>query len=166
MKKIFLLLAVLSTLSNISFAANTTGTFTSSAKLGGSCTIEANNLDFGDLTAIGSIATVSKPLTLNVLCSKDMTFNVLLDAGINHDAENNRLLKAQNSNDVIQYGICQSAAFSTAPFACSTPWWGTSYYYTSTGTGKTQVVSGYIFARTGFYKPDNYSDTVVTTINF
>lgn len=165
MKKILLSLAFLS-LTQACFAATATSNFTSSANLNGSCTIEANNLDLGDLTAIGSPATISKTLSFNVLCSRNANFSVLLDSGSNHDASNNRLLKGKNFSDVIQYGICQTASFSTTPFSCSSAWWGTTYVYSGVGTGKTQIVSGYIFARTGYYKPDSYSDTVVTTINF
>lgn len=150
MKKILLSFAVLLSLSHISLAATTNTNFTSSAKLSASCTITANDLDLGDLTANGAATTVSKQLGFNVLCSRNASFNVLLDIGVNHDVNGNRFLKGQNSADTIQYGICQSSSFSTSPFSCSTAWWGT----------------GYIFARTGYYKPDMYSDTVVTTINF
>lgn len=167
MKKILLSLAILSTFTSFSFAGSTNNKFTTSANLGSSCTIiKANDLDFGDLTAKGNPTTVSKILDFTVLCSRQSVFNVLLDSGVNHDASNNRMLKATNSSDVIQYGICRTGDFSTSPYSCSAPWWGNTYVYYGTGTGKPQSVSGYIFTRTGYYKPDSYSDTVVTTISF
>jgi len=164
MKKFIFLISAL--FINSSFAGQTTNHFSSNVSLAASCSISADTFDFGDLTAITSPSTISKTLSLNVLCTRNSSFSVLLDSGSNHDASNNRFMKAQNSSDVIQYGICKTSSFSTSPYYCGSPWWGTTYTYTATGTGKPQVISGYIFSRTGFYKPNNYSDTVVTTILF
>lgn len=164
MKKFILLISAL--FINSSFAGQTTNHFSSNVSLAASCSISADTFDFGDLTAVGSPSTISKTLSLNVLCTRNSSFSVLLDSGSNHDASNNRFMKATNSSDLIQYGICKTLVFGTSPYYCGSPWWGSSYTYTATGTGKPQIISGYIFSRTGFYKPDNYSDTVITTILF
>lgn len=119
-----------------------------------SCTVAADNLDFGSVNALGSAVDTDTTITVN--CSVDTAYSVSLDQGLN----GTRLMS--DGSDTIDYDLYTSAARDSA--------WGVNVgtdTVDGTGLGSDQVITVYgrVPAQTT-PAPAAYQDTVMATIAF
>ena len=154
-------------------AGTTTATTQAIAKLQGMCTIATTGISFGNIVAQGSSQLVYSPSAGNVqvLCTKNTSYSIQLGAGA-HETNSGRRLKGVNSGDLIMYAICSTPSFtgSWSTGQCTAGAWFTdgtfNYPVTSNGTGSLQNFPIYGVIQTGYYTPDNYSDTITATISY
>jgi spore coat protein U-like protein len=171
----FLFGLVLALIINISEAnaGALTATTKTSATLQGFCSISTTSIAFGNIAAQGTVQTIYAPSQGNVqiLCTKGTSYSIQLNAGSN-ETNSGRRLRGASSGDLIIYAICPTASFSGtwATGQCSAGAWFTdgSYNYpiNSTGTGSIQNFPAYGVIQTGYYTPDNYSDSITATVSY
>lgn len=150
-------------------AGSTTATTQASALLAKTCTINTGNINFGNLAQHGSSPSlVWATGNVQTLCSKNVSYSIVLSYGNNVDSYNYRRLIGASSSTFIQYTLCQSQSaggvFGTSG-GCSVAW-RPGYPLNSTGTGVSQNFTIYALTQTGYYNPDNYSDTIVATLTY
>lgn len=166
---ISLVLASLTLFSQTSQAGTQNANMQSSATLGSTCSISAITVNFGDLSQkTASPQVVSETETFQALCTKGTAYTIQIDDGANTSG-NNRYMIGANSGNLLQYGICYTNVVSVNPWACQSgadSWNPTVPAHAFTGTGTTQSINAYVFAPTGYYVPDNYSDTTTATLSF
>lgn len=162
-KKFILLLGMLSF--SYAYAGNVNSTTKATASLSKSCSLSATNISFGTLTpAVSNMATG----TLSILCSKNTSYSIAMRYATlaPQDSPNAGLMTGSVSGDKIVYGIFKTTDYGQ-------PTWGYSPL-SGTGNGQTQNYTMYgvvqltrwptIYAP--YPTPDNYSDTVTTTVTF
>lgn len=163
MKKIITIAAIvlLGLVSN-SQAANTTNTTKSTATLAASCQVLTNDIDFGVITPATSGST-DKLGSLQVLCTKQSSYQIVLSLGLN----GNRTLKGVNKGQFIYYSLCQAPGWSNSGnSSCTNGYWLPGYPRNGTGTGALQTHTIYAYVPNGFYVPDSYTDTTTVTVSF
>lgn len=172
-KLILILIVQLLSLSSVAHAAKTTQSVNVSSSISSTCSIEAGNASLGNLAQ--TTATSQKVQTnANILvqCTKNTSYTIGINLGANTQSSN-RYMKGATSGDLIQYGICSGPNGTVNPWYCpadangSTSWTvspGITHSYI--GTGSIQTIPAYIFAPTGYYSPDNYSDTASAILTF
>lgn len=166
-KKIFLLSFIIFT-SN-SFAGNNSSLFKSTSTLSSSCTVSVGNVNIADLN--GTAKDVWTTGSIQTLCTRQTNISIQLSLGNNVDSYNYRQMTGSISGDKIKYTICQTKSANTVGWGgpsagCTSPFRGSSYPLNTSGTGFLQNFNFYLLTQSGFYTPDNYSDTIVTTILF
>lgn len=151
------------------YAGTQSANMQSSATLGSTCTISANTVNFGDLaqkTSNPQVVTATE--NFQALCTKNTAYTIQIDDGGNTSG-NNRYMIGANSGNLVQYGICYTNVVSVSPWSCESgadSWNPTVPAHAFTGTGVVQNITAYVFAPTGYYVPDTYSDTTTATLSF
>lgn len=177
MKGLFLFFNILliTLISQTSFATpiNLTSNTKATAQLVAACNISATNINFGNIASTGGTQTLwSSPGNVQVLCNKNASYNIQLNAGVNMSGSYGRQLKGSVSGDLLHYAICPTQSFSGSwsTGQCTAGAWFTggpfNYPINGTGTGTAQNYPTYGAIPAGFYTPDNYFDTITATINF
>lgn len=142
-----------------------TTTTKATASLSKTCSLNTTNINFGTLTpATNNMSTG----TLSILCSKNASYSIAMRYSTlaPQDSPNAGLMTGAASGNKIVYGIFKSTDYGQ-------PTWGYSAL-SGTGDGQTQNYTMYgviqlnrwpsIYAP--YPTPDNYSDTVATTVTF
>ena len=139
-------------------AATTTATFTVTATVQTTCSITANNLNFGAYAGVQLDAATS----LTATCSNGVPYTVGLSAGTSVGATvTTRKMKGPGT-DLLGYSLFRDAA-RTANWGVTI---GTDTVAgTGVGTAQTLTVYGRIPA-SQFIAPGSYADTITATLTF
>lgn len=169
-------------LNNISIGATAKGNLKALAQLGSSCTIRADNVNFGELTMknnspnlsqwghIKSIANVVK-----VLCNNKLPYKINGSAlTIKGGAVGRFMPGSTNANETLQYNVYTNSNLNNGWFADGSSYltYGVAGGITGTGTGVENSHNLYfaLYSPTvwpGYWpKPDNYSDTYTLTLTY
>lgn len=148
---------------DIAHATNITSNFSANATLNAICTLNAENLSFGNIQAVGSTATITTTSNINVFCSRSATYSLNLSLG--NSWVDPRRNMTSSSGDKIAYLLTaynDSGANGT---------WGYSYTVYGVGTAaiNTHKVYGWLDLgqfQTKPVKPGTFSDDVVATVTF
>lgn len=133
--------------------------FTVQANVLTTCTVNANDLDFGSNGFLASNVDTSSSISIN--CNSGLPYAIGLNGGLS-GATNPTLRKMNNGGNDVTYGIYQNAA-RTIP-------WGDSFgtnTISSVGTGLGQTFTTY-----GRVPPQTtpsagtYNDTIVVTVSY
>ncbi len=142
-------------------AATTTATFTVTATVQTTCSITANNLNFGAYVGVQLDSTT----TLTVTCSNGVPWTIGLSPGLSPGATpSTRAMTLAGQPDLLHYGLFEDAAHTIN-------WDDTGGANTRSGTGagsgtaQPQTVFGVITAGQ-FPAPGNYADTITATLTF
>jgi spore coat protein U-like protein len=140
---------------NWSASASTAAT----ATVVSTCTVTANNLNFGNRGLLASNIDVSSTVTPR--CSNTLPYTVVINGGLTNAADPT-LRKMVKGSEQVTYGLYRDAT-RTQPWGSTT---GTNTA-ASTGNGASQSIS--VFGRVPFQttgSPGVYSDTVTVTVTF
>lgn len=133
--------------------------FTIQANHIGSCTVVANNLDFGILSVLSSNNDAAT--TMSVTCTSGASYQVGLNGGLTGATDPSQRKMSFGANQ-ITYGLYQDAGRTQ-------PWGDTlgTNTVTGTGTGSAQNISVYgrVPAQTT-PQAGAYSDTIVVTVTY
>lgn len=162
-KNIFLAIGIVSF--SYAHAGNINTTTQAIASLSKTCSLSATNINFGTLTpAVSNMATG----TLSMLCSKNTSYSIAMHYATlaPQDSPNAGLMTGAASGDKIVYGVFRSTDYGQ-------PTWGYAPL-AGTGNGQIQNYTMYGVAQLNrwptiyspYPTPDNYSDTVTTTVTF
>lgn len=152
-------------------AGTNTASTKATATLAAQCNISATNINFGNIVGAPGNTVFSAAGNVSVLCNKNASYILRLNAGVNV-YNYGRYLKGAVSGQTMNYAICQTPAFtgSWATGNCATGIWFSDgpydYYISGTGTGAVQSYPMYGAIQTGYYTPDDYSDTIQASITF
>lgn len=154
------------------YAGTATGSTKATAKLSSFCTITAQPINFGNVAGPTN-NLYSSQSNVSVLCTKNSSYTITLNLGINTQGQTTRNMIGATSGQIVNYMICKTPSMSGTwgvNDQCAQPWFsiGATNYYTvtGTGTGVNQSYPMYGVVQTGYYTPDNYSDTITATINY
>jgi len=155
------LLFSLSALPGLTFAQTATDTFTVTAEVIDACNITANDLDFGNYSAIAG-TNLDATSTVEVTCTNGTSYTVELDQGTTVGGTlTTRLLT--DGSDTLDYNLYTTNARTSV--------WGdgTSSSVTVPGAGSGALQSLTVYGRIPASQNvaiGSYSDTVTATINF
>ncbi len=141
-------------------AATTTATFTVTADVQTTCSITANNLNFGAYTGV----ELDINTTLTVTCSNGVPWTISLNPGTSTGATVTTRAMTGPGTDLLGYGLFQDAGHTIN-------WGDTVGVNTLSGTGagtgtpQTETVFGRIQA-SQFVSPGAYADTITATLTF
>lgn len=165
MKKIIILLAILTLYAGQSMAGSTVNNNKATAKLASSCTISATDFSFGVLTTGVSNTTTGN---FSSLCTKGSNYTITMTFGSNLGyytqcgTQPNDCLRMARSDktDYIPYYILLPNGRPAGNGYDGDPYYGK-------GTGTLQILPLTARTQTNLYpKPGSYSDTVISTITF
>ena len=159
MKKIIALLLFALCMSQV-YAAATSTSIQVTATLSSTCSISASNISFATIGITTSNVTSSNS-SLVVKCSNKLPYTI----GFSSGNQGNNTMKGTNKNETIPYAMCQQEGWSLngSNLICNNKSWITSTM-TGTGNGINQSYTVYGYVANGYYTPDNYTDSVTTTI--
>lgn len=147
--------------------SSATNTTKATASLSSSCTFTVSDVNFGDLTPVGSPALQWVIGSIVATCSRGVSFNVQMGEGKYYDGTY-RNMNGTSSSTKLKYTICKTQKTNGNTWGsssmCVDPWRTTLAQLTATGTGTTQIISMYALTSTGFYTPDSYTDTNTVTL--
>ena len=141
-------------------SATTTATFTVTADVQTTCSITANNLNFGAYTGV----ELDVNTTLSVTCSNGVPWTIGLSPGTSTGATDTARAMTGPGTDLLSYGLFQDAGHTIN-------WGNTSTVNTLSGTGagtgtpQVETVFGRIPA-SQFVGPGAYADTITATLTF
>ncbi len=133
--------------------------FTIQANHIGSCTVSANNLNFGVLTLL--TGNSDSTTTVSVTCTSGASYQVGLNGGLTGAVDPTQR-KMEFGVNQITYGLYQDASRST-------PWGNTLLVDTLAGTGTGVAQSLTVYGRIPPQTtpvPGAYSDTIVVTVTY
>ena len=156
-KIVFAAAAVAAVASTPAIAAGTaTGTVAVSLNVSSSCSVTAEPLNFGSVSALDTAITACSPTT--VKCTPGAAYEMFLDYGKNAGATTQRALKSA-AGDTINYNLFSDSARANA--------WGGTTGVTGTGTGSDQAMTIYGRVPVQAAKPaGDYTDSVTVTVNY
>lgn len=186
MKK-FLIALMAMTVCHISAFAQTTNSLTAttkaSATLAATCTLSAQNVNFGSVNLPVSNQTASS--SMNVQCTKGSSYTISLAYGGVYGKGTSGYqtcgpdgCEGHPGNTIYTYGMMTGSANSdTIAYSIQVPnnaaevWNAGNYTYTATATGSNDsvpVVATLQPSQTTdkFPAPDSYADTVVATLTY
>jgi spore coat protein U-like protein len=135
-----------------------TTTFNVTATVPTTCTVAANNLNFG--TAGLLTANTDASTTLSPVCTNGTPYNVGLDKGLNGSSVTNRQMKAGSA--LVNYSLYSNSGRTTN--------WGNTVgtdTVSGTGTGSAQSLTAYgRIPSQPTPAPATYSDTIVVTLTY
>lgn len=139
-------------------SATTLSTMTARLVINPSCTISANPLNFGTVTAVTGLTATSN---LSATCTLNGAYTLALNGGSVTGTVNARRMRLGAGPNTIDYQLYRDAARTLV--------WGNTAgsLVTGTGTGAAQSIS--VFGRVppqGPKPPGVYSDTITATITF
>jgi spore coat protein U-like protein len=151
------LLILVPSCQNVTANAQTLSPITASFEIDSVCTVQANPLDFGTVSALtGHSATTN----LAVQCTAGGPYTVALDGGTVTGNVGDRRMQA-GSGSTVRYELYRDGARTQA--------WGSGpgQVYSGTGTGATQSIPvyGWVPAQ-GPVEPGKYTDQVTVTVSF
>jgi len=147
-------------------AATKTTTFNVTATVNANCFISAGNLSFGNFD-INDVTDTTATSTINVRCSKDTPYTVLLSSGPGSFAAREML----NGSDKLIYNLHVGSGASDAVWGDGVG--GTTATVNGTGNGvgvaqqNPHTVHGRILAANNLTaKPGAYSATITATVSY
>jgi spore coat protein U-like protein len=153
-------------------AGTATGLTKATATLASFCSMTAQPINFGNVAGPTN-NQYSSQSNVSVLCTKNSSYTITLNLGVNTQGQTTRNMIGAKSGQILNYMICRTPSMSGTwgvNDQCAQPWFsiGATNYYTvtGTGTGTSQSYPMYGVVQTGYYTPDNYSDTITATINY
>lgn len=150
---------------SVAHAGSTSANVQSTARISSVCTIATNTINFGNIAQQGSSSAYTvQTENFQVLCSKNAAYTIQIDMGANTSG-GARYMVGAVSGQKIQYGICSQ---DMGVMACNgtTAWNPQVAPHAFTGTGTPQTIPAYVSTNTGYYVPDNYSDTATVTVAY
>ncbi|HDR9189399.1 TPA: spore coat protein U domain-containing protein [Burkholderia vietnamiensis] len=162
-KEITLILAALfAVISAPAGAGSSVTNFQTTATANSYCTLNANNMSFGNMP-FGTRVWVTS--SMNVLCSNNTSYSIAINFGhVDASQPQDGDLVGNVSGDLIDYSVTSTPNGSAK--------WGYSSPVTGKGTGAVQNIPMYGVAITGLYgkplypTPDNYSDTATIVVSY
>jgi spore coat protein U-like protein len=155
----------LASTASVAQAGSVSANVQSTAKISSVCTIATNTINFGNIAQQGSSSAYTvQTENFQMLCSKNAPYTIQIDLGANTSG-GARYMVGAVSGQKIQYGICSQ---NMGVMACNaqTAWNPQVPAHAFTGTGTTQTIPAYVSTNTGYYVPDNYSDTATVTVAY
>jgi spore coat protein U-like protein len=140
------------------FSDTATTSFNATATVPTTCTVAANNLNFGTVGLLS--ANTDASTTLSPVCTNGAPYNVGLDKGLNGSSVTTRQMKAGSA--LVNYSLFSNSGRTTN--------WGNTVgtdTVSGTGTGASQslTVYGRIPSQTT-PSPGTYNDTIVVTLTY
>lgn len=137
-----------------------------SASLAATCTISSQSLVFGSIGTAPKLPTTATA-SVTVLCTRGTAYSTAIGQGLN----GNRSLKGVVGKDFISYYICSADNWSwdvlpAGGHCYSGQGWWSGGTVDSSGTGTLQTFPMYGFVPNGYYRPDNYTDTLVVSLSY
>jgi spore coat protein U-like protein len=133
-----------------------TGTVDVSLNVSTSCSVSAQPLSFGSVTALATAITASSATT--VKCTPGAAYSVYVDFGKNAGAGTQRKMKSA-AGDFVNYDIYSDSSRTTA--------WTTTSGVTGSGTGSDQPMTLYGSVPVQSAAPaGDYADQVTVTVNY
>jgi spore coat protein U-like protein len=149
--------ALVATVSTPALAGTATGTVEVSLTVSSACSVTAEPLSFGTVTALDTAIDASSPST--VKCTPGASYTVALDYGLNSGATTQRKLLSTSSAATVDYLLYSNAARTAA--------WGGATMVTGTGNGSAQPMT--IYGRVpvqAAVAAGDYKDTVTVTVTY
>ena len=135
--------------------------FQVTANVAANCTVTANSLDFGTISAVSIVNSASTTISVN--CPVKTSFTIGLSGG-NTAAVEPAARQMSNGKNSLAYGLYTDSALKTTwGGAMGTA--GSMVSDTGTGVGQSFTVYGKITA-VSLPPPGNYSDTVVVVVTY
>lgn len=134
-------------------------TFSVQATISDSCTVTANNLNFGSVGFL--TGNIDETSSVNVTCTNGLPYDVGLDGGLSGATDPTIRIMTLSSENVT-YGLYRDSARTL-------PWGDTIGTDTAagTGTGSSQALTVYGRVPTqSTPTPGTYTDTIVVTVTF
>ena len=138
-------------------AGTATGTVEVSLNVSAACSVTAEPLAFGTVSAFDSVVDASSPTT--VKCTPSAAYTVNLDYGVN-PVGTQRKLKSTTGTTTVNYNLFSDSARTA-------PWGGTLSGMTGIGNGSDQpmTIFGQVPVQPAVAAGD-YKDTVTVTVNY
>lgn len=157
MRKIAIVLAAsAAVVATPALAQTATGTVEVSLNVSSACSVTAQPLSFGSVTALDANIDASSPTT--VKCTPNAAYTVNVGYGANAGATTQRKLKSA-AGDVVNYELYSDASRTTA--------WTPTAGVTGTGNGSDQAMTIYGRVPTQTAVPaGSYTDSVVVTVTY
>lgn len=157
-------------MSTMSYAATTNTTLKPSAKLNASCVISNTSVDLGEIVSTGGTSHSSGSSDLKILCTRGTAFKLYQSWGI-HGSGAGRLLRGATSRNTIRYFVCSGPGVTNDNCANDKRWYPEDvaiqgYFLTGSATGVAQSYPVYVNVLKTYATPDNYSDSITTTITY
>ena len=120
-----------------------------------SCSVEADDLNFGNSTVVGTSA-VTGSSEVRVTCTPGADYSIALGDGDNYSSGRNM----SDGTNSVPYGLFQDSGHATV--------WNSSTTVDSTGTGAEQsfAVYGQIPASASPVPAASYTDSVAVTVSY
>jgi len=149
--------------SGITYAGQVNGTLPVSATVVGVCSVWTSAVNFGSVTGLEDV-NANGDVTVN--CPLDTTYNIALDAGLNMDQDQRRIL---NGTNWMNYALYQDAGLSQewgdSDYA-NTYASGTSLADTGSGVPQAHTVYGHLVGFPGISADTVLTDTVTVTVYY
>jgi spore coat protein U-like protein len=159
MRKLALGVAAIAAIASTPALAGTaTGTVQVSLNVSAACSVTAEPLSFGTVSAFDTAIDASSPST--VKCTPNAAYTVYLDYGVNAGVGTQRKLKSTTSLATVNYNLYSDSTRLL-------PWGGTLAGVTGVGNGNDQAMTiyGQVPTQTAVAAGD-YKDTVTVTVNY
>lgn len=140
------------------FFATATTSFNATATVPTTCTVAANNLNFGTVGVLA--ANTDATTALSPVCTNGTPYNVGLDKGLNGSSVTTRQMKAGSA--LINYSLFSNSGRTTN-------WGNTVGTDTVSGTGTGTAQSLNVYGRIppqATPSPATYNDTIVVTLTY
>jgi spore coat protein U-like protein len=165
LKKVaFVALAGLTVASTGALAGTASDTMTVTATITASCSITANDLNFGSLTSTNT-GTTDVATSVDVTCTADSPFNVGIDYGVNTLGFTTR--RMASGGNFLTYDVYKDNTYITAFGPVST--YNTANNFNSPLTGNSGTTNIPIYGRIlqqSTPASGSYSDTLTVSVNY
>lgn len=150
--------AIVATVSTPALAGTATGTVDVSLSVSSACSVTAEPLAFGTVSAFDTAIDASSPTS--VKCTPNASYTVYLDYGVNAGVGTQRKLKSTTSATTVTYNLYSDSARTEV-------WGGALAGVTGSGSGSDQpmTIYGQVPVQTAVGAGD-YKDTVTVTVNY
>jgi spore coat protein U-like protein len=151
---------------NQAFAGSTSASTQASATIGQTCSVSANDVDFGELTPGSTSPTVTQNIA--ILCTKGTTYSYNITYSSNDYATGIAHMSGAKYGDSIYYYMSNHSGgyFSGANNDNAVTGTGTGNWVNDTTTAHAYGTAGNISSTLPFVHPDSYSDTISLVLTY
>ena len=162
MKKNYVLLGLVSLLSLplASQAANVSASIQTTANVEASCSINIDNVEFGDLSP-DNLLNKGVEHEFFVQCSKDKSYTVAVSSGSGSVADRH-MTAVDGSSDILKYNLYLNNTRAQVLGAGAAD----GSVISGVGTGNKESHNFYAYAQAQYVKSGNYADTLTMNVNY